>query len=145
MDIKLKLLIGGFAAFVLLQLVPYGKNHENPPVKNEPKWNSKATRDLVKRACFDCHSNETVWPLYSRIAPSSWLVYRDVVEARSEMNFSDWQNGKRDTENSGIIEAVVTNNKMPPFQYRIAHPEARLKPDEQKKLIEGIKLTLDSK
>lgn len=140
-----KILITGLICFLLLQLVPYGRNHENPPVKSEPKWNSNATRELVKRACFDCHSNETVWPFYSKIAPASWLVYRDVNKARKVLNFSQWQGGAGDAENPVIIETMVTKNDMPPFQYRIAHPNARLKPDERKRLIEGIKASLSYK
>lgn len=140
-----KLIIGGFVSILLLQLIPYGKNHVNPPVKNEPKWDSIATRDTVKLACFDCHSNETVWPLYSRIAPASWLVYRDVTEAREKLNFSEWQNGKGEAENPNIIEAMVMNNEMPPIQYKIAHPKARLTPEERKRLVEGIKTSLNSR
>ena len=145
MNIRLKFLIGGFICLLLLQLIPYGKNHENPPVKNEPKWDSDSTRNLVKRACFDCHSNETVWPFYSKIAPASWLVYRDVSEARKELNFSELRGGAGDAENPVAIEAMVMKNSMPPLQYRIAHPNARLKPDERKKLIEGIKASLSYK
>ena len=59
--------------FVLIQLAPFGRNHTNPPVVQEPSWDSAETRALAKRACFDCHSNETVWPWYSNIAPVSWL------------------------------------------------------------------------
>jgi hypothetical protein len=47
---------------VLIQFIPYGHNHSNPPVVQEPQWDSPETRAIVKRACFDCHSNETVWP-----------------------------------------------------------------------------------
>jgi cytochrome c551/c552 len=145
MNTLIKLIIGGVVFFLLVQLVPYGRNHSNPPVKGEPKWDSTATRDIVKRACFNCHSNETVWPFYSRIAPASWLVYRDVVKARAKLNFSEWQGGKGDAENPGMIESMVMSDEMPPFQYRLAHPEARLKPDERKRLVEGIKASLNSK
>jgi len=58
---------------------------------------------MARRACFDCHSNETVWPWYSSIAPVSWLVQRDVDEGREKLNFSDWkgaggERGKRAEE-----------------------------------------------
>ncbi|MRR33844.1 hypothetical protein EG829_03970, partial [bacterium] len=66
------------AAFIFIQAVPYGRNHDNPPVVREPNWDSPETRGLAKRVCFDCHSNETVWPWYTWVAPVSWLVYRDV-------------------------------------------------------------------
>ena len=60
-------LLGILILALLIQLVPYGKNHVNPPVVQEPAWDSPATRALAQRACFDCHSNETVWPWYSNI------------------------------------------------------------------------------
>lgn len=74
----------------LLQVVPFGHEHTNPAVIQEPAWDSPRTRALVKRACFNCHSNETVWPWYSRIAPISWLAQRDVNKGRGSLNFSEW-------------------------------------------------------
>ena len=50
------------AMFAVMQLVPYGRAHTNPPVIAEPAWDSPRTRELAARACFDCHSNETKWP-----------------------------------------------------------------------------------
>ncbi len=81
------------AGFLLIQLVPYGRNHTNPPVLQEPNWDSPQTRALAQRACFDCHSNETEWPWYSHVAPVSWLVQRDVEEGREKVNFSTWGQG----------------------------------------------------
>src|SRR5690349_11025724 len=60
--------------FLLIQAVPYGRAHTNPPVVSEPHWDSPRTRELAKRACFDCHSNETRWPWYSHVAPMSWVL-----------------------------------------------------------------------
>jgi hypothetical protein len=78
-------------ALLLIQLVPYGRDHDNPPVQSEPPWDSPDTRALARQACFDCHSNETEWPAYANIAPVSWLVQRDVDEGRAVLNFSEWQ------------------------------------------------------
>lgn len=66
------------AAILAIQLVPYGRNHANPSLGQEPAWDSAQTRELTARACFNCHSNETVWPWYSNIAPASWPIQRDV-------------------------------------------------------------------
>ena len=79
----------GLVLFALIQLVPYGRSHKNPPVVQEPNWDAQ-TRAIAKKACFDCHSNEVVWPWYSNIAPVSWLVQRDVDEGRRHLNFSEW-------------------------------------------------------
>ena len=81
--------LGGMLLVVAaIQVVPYGQDHTNPPIVKEPAWNSASTRQLAKRACFDCHSNETRWPNYARVAPVSWLVERDVQQGREALNFS---------------------------------------------------------
>ncbi|NVB82954.1 MAG: cytochrome C, partial [Kofleriaceae bacterium] len=68
--------------FGVMQLVPYGRARSNPPVASEPAWDSPRTRELAVRACFDCHSNETKWPWYARVAPMSWVLERDVEIGR---------------------------------------------------------------
>jgi hypothetical protein len=125
--------------FILIQLIPYGRNHTNPPVVAEPTWDSPQTRALEARACFDCHSNATIWPWYSNVAPVSWLVQRDVDEGRRHLNFSEW--GQR---HPGInqIEAMINSGRMPPPQFLIMHPEARLTATEKQELIQGLQATL---
>lgn len=137
--ITLFLLLTAIAVFVVLQLVPYGRDHTNPPIVAEPKWDSPATRALAKRACFDCHSSETVWPWYANIAPASWLVYRDVVGARAEFSFSDWNIKPARLRR---IVSVLNAGEMPPKQYLLLHPEARLTADEKAKLLAGMEKTL---
>ncbi len=74
-------------ALVAIQLVPVDRT--NPPVETEVPATVEV-RSILRRACYDCHSNETVWPWYSRIAPISWLVARDVREGREKVNLSTW-------------------------------------------------------
>ena len=129
---------------IAIQLVPYGRNHNNPPVVSEPAWDSPVTRELAKKSCFDCHSNETVWPWYSKIAPVSWLVYWDVVEGRKHLNFSDWKGGSGKHEQPHELTKEVIEGGMPPLQYYIAHPEARLDAKAKKLLVEGLAATAAS-
>ena len=130
------------AGLLLMQLVPYGRNHTNPPVVREPLWDSADTRALAKRACFDCHSHETFWGAwYSKVAPSSWLVQYDVDQGRRELNFSDWQGGAREGEGAAKLGREISKGEMPPLQYRIAHPEARLSEAEKRRLIDGLAAT----
>jgi hypothetical protein len=131
----------GIGLFLLIQLIPYGKDYNNPPVVSEPNWDSQQTRELAKRACFDCHSNETLWPWYSKIAPVSWLVARDVYEGRQRLNFSDWQNSY--LRDAGEIASVINEGEMPPFQYLPTHPSARLSTAEKTQLINGLESTLN--
>jgi len=130
--------VGGL---LLIQLVPYGRNHTNPPVTSEPSWDSPQTRELVRQACYDCHSNETNWPWYSNIAPGSWLVQHDVDEARMNLNFSEWDPAAG-TEFVNEISGVVMSGKMPPIQFKLLHPEARLNQTQKEQLAQGIKNSL---
>lgn len=142
MKFILKTILLGIVMLVGAQLIPYGKNHTNPPIVKEPSWNSPATRQLVKIACFDCHSNETAWPWYSRIAPISWLVYWDVVQGREHLNFSEWNGGNRKGENVREITKEVSEGEMPPLQYTIAHPKAKLDEQSKKALVHGLEATV---
>lgn len=133
-----RIAIGAVVFFVLIQLVPYGRDHENPAVVAEPAWNSQETRELFFRACKDCHSHETVWPCYASIAPASWLLQRDVEEGREHFNVSRWGQGKHDADEAA---SMVRKGEMPPWFYLPAHPEARLADAEAQALIRGLVAT----
>lgn len=128
-------LIGiGLVAFVAIQFVPVERT--NPPVVREPNWDSPQTRALMERACFDCHSNETKWPWYTKVAPVSWTIAHDVQEGRRELNYSDWH----PNEENESLEAIL-EGEMPPRQYLLMHPEARLSDAEMQTLVAGLKAT----
>jgi hypothetical protein len=131
----------GIAALLLLaaQAVPYGNQHSNPPVTLEPRWDSPATRELASKACFDCHSNETEWPVYSRVAPVSWLIQHDVDEGRAVLNFSEWQ---RPQEEASEAADVLREGEMPPALYGLMHGHARLDAADRDRLASGLAKTL---
>ena len=131
--------LGLLGAFLAIQLVPYGRDHVNPPTVSEPTWDSPATRALAKQACFDCHSNETEWPTYARIAPASWLVQNDVIEGRAVLNFSEWQ---RPQEKSSDASEELLDGEMPPALYRLMHAHARLSNADRDRLARGLAKTL---
>jgi mono/diheme cytochrome c family protein len=134
--------IGLVAALLILQLVPYGRRHTNPAGRVEPRWDAPATRTLAVRACFDCHSNETVWPWYSHVAPISWLAQRDVDEGRRKLNFSEWDGPQKEAHESA---KTVRKGEMPPWFYVPVHPDARMTPAETQALIAGLEATLGTK
>lgn len=141
--IKKILLYGGIALLaiiLLIQLLPIGRNHTNPPLVQEPNWDSPQTRELARRACFDCHSNETVYPWYANIAPVSWMVTNHINEGRSRLNFSDWAAGRYDKIDE--VAEVITENKMPPAYYTLIHKEARLTEAEKLALAQGLEASL---
>ena len=130
---------GAAAMLLAAQLVPYGYNHLNPPIVQEPSWDAPATRVLAKRACFDCHSNETRWPAYARLAPVSWLIQHDIDEGRGVLNFSEWN---RPQEEAGEAREAVLEREMPPAMYALAHSDARLTDTEREQLARGLMNTL---
>ncbi len=129
--------IGG--VLVVAQFVPYGRNHTNPPVRQEPAWQGRQTREFARRACFDCHSNETRWPWYSNVAPVSWFLQHDVDDGRSKLNFSEW-----DRKQKAAKDAVETVQKhdMPPAPYLLMHPDAKLSDAQREAFINGLRATL---
>ncbi len=140
--------------FLLIQLIPVWLVESNPPVTSEPPWDSPRTRALAQRACFDCHSNQTTWPLYSRIAPVSWLITWDVVRGRDHLNWSEWNTrGRRGGgegegreggrgEGEGDAASLVQRGEMPPWYYLTLHPDARLTDSEKQELIQGLQATM---
>ena len=148
-----KILLYGFIVIIviaiLIQFIPFGRNHTNPAVVKEPTWDSQQTKALFERACADCHSNNTNWPWYTNIAPFSWLVQRDVIEGRSHLNLSECgvvrpgrEGGEEGEGGEGGKEGeageVVLNGDMPPIQYTMIYPDARLTTAERQALAQGL-------
>jgi hypothetical protein len=126
-------------ALAVMQIVPYGRTHSNPVTIAEPSWDSPRTRELAERACFDCHSNHTKWPWYANLAPFSWAVQFDVDVAREVVNFSEWD---RTYDLASYSGQRTRDGNMPPYKYRMAHPEANLTDAERMELAQGLDETL---
>ena len=133
-----RLVLIGAIIFVVIQFVPYGRAHDNPPVTQAVEWNDAHTERLFEDACADCHSNETEWPWYSNIAPQSWLVQRDVDAGREELNLSELD--REQDEIKDLIE-VIADDEMPPQRYTFLHPDARLSESEKQRMMDGIART----
>ena len=136
---KLKIAAAALAAiFLLLQLTNPART--NPPVKRDAIAAANppaAVAASLRAACYDCHSHETKWPFYSRIAPSSWLVVADVNEGRKNFNLSEWpEEPARAAKKLDRINEVVDSREMPPKKYTALHPEARLTEDQRKAILD---------
>lgn len=127
--------LAGVIVFALLQIapaklagIPTEDIGTNPPGRF-PFDGSPAVAAILRRACFDCHTNETRWPLYARIAPGSWLMARDVHKGRNHLNFSAWgeaDEDERQTDRDNCWEQIESG-AMPPWFYVFPfHPDARL-------------------
>jgi hypothetical protein len=121
---------------VLIQVIQPKKT--NPPVISSRALTAhvdvpEPVQAIMKRACYDCHSNETVWPWYSHVAPVSWMVVDDVNTGRSHVNLQDWEaqeNESEAKEHLGLMCKEVREKAMPLFSYRLMHRDSRLSPEE---------------
>jgi hypothetical protein len=127
--------------FAAIQLVPY--RVDNPPVKQEPTWNSPETRKLAVAACYDCHSNESKPYTWEKVAPLSWWITSHVDNGRAALNFSECTKssfgGCEDRAGD-----TVRSGRMPPnyFTWFGLHSNAKLTSQEQQTLADGLDATL---
>jgi len=107
----------------------------NPPVQSDIQADP-AIQSLLRSACYNCHSNETVWPWYSNVAPVSWLLASDVNEARSHLNFSMWGTYGSNVQSNKLaaIAEEVQSGDMPLWYYQLVHSEARLSQEDRSKI-----------
>jgi cytochrome c551/c552 len=120
-------LLAAIVTGVAMQFVPVKGIGSNPPARYKLEAPPQVEA-ILRRSCFDCHSNETKWPFYARIAPGSWLMARDVNKGRSRMNMSEWGDSEEserqlDKENSWD---QIESGEMPKWFYLPMHPSARL-------------------
>lgn len=135
------------AAALAAQVVTVGRTN---PVSPSPAAGDIAApaqiETLLVRACYDCHSNRTIWPWYSRVAPVSWMVARDVALGRKELNFSDWGSYYPQTRRRKLqwMGRVLRERAMPPWSYRLMHRRARLTAAERATLDQWIESALST-
>lgn len=125
--------------FVLIQFVPYGRNHADPPVTAAFRWTSPQAQTIAERSCYDCHSNQTKWWWAIEIAPFSWLAQHDISAGRARVNFSAW-NGSLSVQE---LQRAISGS-MPPLQFTLLHPGAKLSPSEKQQLVAGFQRSLAS-
>jgi hypothetical protein len=121
------------ALLVGAQLVPVART--NPTIEVDVAAPAEIDA-LLRRACYDCHSRETAWPWYSRVAPVSWLIVRDVEEGRRELDFSGWDAYDSAQRAKKLRESAdeIAEGEMPPWYYRLVHADARLTAAEREAL-----------
>lgn len=128
------------AVFVLLQFTNPART--NPPVINDfaaTNLPPPAVAALLHAACYDCHSHETKWPLYSKIAPSSWLVVGDVNEGRKHLDLSDWpKDAALAAKKIQHMSDEIDDGDMPPKKYTAIHTDARLTDAQRKELTDWL-------
>ena len=116
-------------ALAAIQFVPAQRTNRlgsgDPPAPREVMW-------TLRRACYDCHSTETRWPIWAYVAPISWQVISDVERARSRVNFSDWATYPPQVQAAlkHTIAFSTSTHRMPTWYYLTLHPDAKLSPTD---------------
>jgi len=142
MKTKIKWVLGGLVViFALLQFANPART--NPPVVHDflaAEAPPPPIAALFRGACYDCHSYETQWPWYSHIAPVSWLIASDVQGGRRHLNFSDWpvDDPERAAKRLENASEELGYKEMPPGQYKIMHPVARLTDAQRQQLTQWL-------
>jgi hypothetical protein len=148
-----RLIVGFIVLIALIQFVP--TQHSNPPAADPVVFADPNAEAIARRACYDCHSNQTVWPWYAYIAPFSWYTINHVAEGRAQLNFSDVaatltqaRAGDEDGEQTTMAELAeesaetINKNEMPPSYYTLVHTDAILSAADKEALIAGINQAL---
>ena len=128
---KNRILLAILLAFIIIQFITIEQT--NPTIKYNMAIDDNQVGEILKKACFDCHSNETRWPWYSNIAPISWLIEEDVNLARKELNFSNFEDytKKRKLHKLDEMKEEMEEGKMPIDSYVFLHSEAELSSNEK--------------
>lgn len=136
---RLKWVLAG-AVVVLAALQLFNPPRNNPPVQRDflaaasPPPGVAAS---IRAACYDCHSHETTWPFYARIAPVSWLIASDVNEGRQHLNFSEWPDEPlAAAKQLDRVNEVIDYKEMPPKKYTLLHADAGFTDARRKEILD---------
>ena len=119
--------------FIAIQFVPVKRTNAigtgDPDAPRELMW-------ILRRACYDCHSTETRWPIWAYVAPMSWQVVGDVDKARKVLNFSNWASLTPEQQQAQrhMVNWTTTAHRMPAWYYVTLHPDAKLEMTELNRL-----------
>ena len=142
-----KIYIWGIILFIIIvpQLIPLNKPENSNDLSNDLISNNDIPENIalmLKTSCYDCHSNQIIYPWYASVAPVSWLVIRDVKVGRKELNFSDWETMSK-MDKAKILDDIaeeVEEEEMPVPIYFVTHSNAKLSNDERKSMVSWSKL-----
>ncbi|CAM2777882.1 cytochrome C [Chryseobacterium flavum] len=145
-----KIIFWSLVAFALIQFIPIDRVNQPVDVKVnfvDSKKTPEKVKALLKNACYDCHSNETVYPKYAFIAPVSWSVKSHINEGREHLNFSVWETYNKDLKENMLSKSIQTvqNKTMPMPGYIVYHKEANLSAAERSLLVQYFEEMLKSK
>ncbi|MDO4224924.1 MAG: heme-binding domain-containing protein [Bergeyella zoohelcum] len=145
----LKIALYIVVVFALVQFIPVDRT--NPPVQTSNNFahifkTPKEVEQILRKACYDCHSNETIYPRYAFVAPISWSVKHHINKGRKHLNFSEWGTYNQDLKEGMLRNSVadIEQNRMPLAGYIAQHPEAQLTDQEKQLVIDYLNQILKS-
>ena len=142
----MKLLLIMIGILLAIQLIRFEKI--NPPVDDTITLKApQAVMDILKTSCYDCHSDETIWPFYAEIAPLSWNIIGHVNDGRKALNYSKWKEIEPEIKIERLKRSIKTinNNMMPLENYLLLHEEAKLTKEQKKIVIDWCNEELNKK
>jgi hypothetical protein len=126
-------------AFIAVQVIP-NKMPENAAAGKDDLIRSgilpESISSMIRTSCYDCHSNQTAYPWYSKVAPASWLLAKDVREGREDLNFSEWGSYSKRHQIGKLrkIKEEISSGDMPLKNYLLIHRHAKLSPEQKEAL-----------
>lgn len=140
---KKKILWGVLALLVIIQFFRIDKsNPESDPAMDFIAMTNPPAEvaGMIKASCYDCHSNQSVYPWYTNVAPVSWWIKKHINDGRKHLNFSEWGNYEERRRNHKLEEfyGEVNQREMPLKSYLIIHSESRLSDEQVKKMTDWI-------
>jgi hypothetical protein len=144
---KKKILFVLFFILIIIQFFRIDKTNPEIDLENdfiEINHPPEVITTIIENSCYDCHSNSTIYPWYSSIAPVSWWIKYHVDEAREELNFSEWGTLKDKQKVHKLEETIeeLEEDEMPLNSYTIIHREAKLTAEQKKHLMNWLKETI---
>ena len=139
MSITKKILIALLGVFIIIQFIKPVKNQSNAVTPDDIFANFQAadsTKQLIRSSCYDCHSNNTVYPWYAEIQPLAWWLADHVKEGKSELNFSEFASYKPKKADHKLEEVVemLKEGEMPLKSYTLIHNDAKLSSVQREEL-----------
>jgi hypothetical protein len=141
-----KIILAVISVLVLIQFIPVKRDNPLSEPANEIPINAE-TKLIIVRSCYDCHSNKTIWPIYSYVAPVSWFVSNHVTNGRKHLNFSEWNSYPEKRKNKKLEEIVEEINEggMPLPSYLILHSDAKLSQNDKQLIKTEINALVSTK
>ena len=144
-----KILLGALAMFILIQFIQPARNKSKEILSTDVTKTTNVPENvqgILKTACYDCHSNNTNYPWYSKVQPFGWLLARHIKHGKTELNFSEFgsYSQRRQISKLNGIANSLKDGTMPLSSYTMIHKDARLSEEDENLLIEWATRTKDS-